>query len=330
MIKFIVTIITVITVLFCIVPGLLDAAVLLDRVVALVNKEVITWSDLYKLMEYEATDQVKTLNEEERMKIFKESESAFLEKLIDMRLQLQEARRLGLEVTPEEVRETIESVKKKYSLTDNALRESLKKEGLTFEEYEKRLSEQIIISKLVNQQVRKKIIVSEEEVKKYMDANKENLSDGEAFKIKQILFKGPKNDADKEVIEEKASLIIQRLKAGEDFSVLAEEYSEDPSGRLGGNLGFIKKSYLTEEFVNKLNAMNVGDVSIPFWTEKGLHIIKLDEKIPAQNIDEVRENVRKQLTEDKVLETYKSWIKDLRTKAYIVIRLFISDMLCQN
>lgn len=321
MIKFIVTIITVITVLFCIVPGLLDAAVLLDRVVALVNKEVITWGDLYKLMEYEATDQVKTLNEEERMKIFKESESAFLEKLIDMRLQLQEARRLGLEVTPEEVRETIESVKKKYSLTDNALRESLKKEGLTFEEYEKRLSEQIIISKLVNQQVRKKIIVLEEEVKKYMDANKENLSDGEAFKIKQILFKGPKNDADKEVIEEKASIIIQRLKAGEDFSVLAEEYSEDPSGRLGGNLGFIKKSYLTEEFVNKLSAMNVGDVSIPFWTEKGLHIIKLDEKIPAQNIDEVRENVRKQLTEDKVLETYKSWIKDLRTKAYTVIRL---------
>src|SRR4030043_976260 len=120
MIKFIVTIITVITVLFCNVPGLLEAAVLLDRVVALVNKEVITWSDLYKLMEYETTDQVKTLNEEERMKIFKESEPAFLEKLIDMRLQIQEARRLGLEVTPEEVRETIESVKKKYSLTASA------------------------------------------------------------------------------------------------------------------------------------------------------------------------------------------------------------------
>ena len=321
MIKFIVTIITVITVLFCSVPGLLDAAVLLDRVVALVNKEVITWSDLYKLMEYEATDQVKTLNEEERMKIFKVSEPAFLEKLIDMRLQIQEARRLGLGVTPEEVRETIESVKKKYSLTDNALGESLKKEGLTFEEYEKRLSEQIIISKLVNQQIRKKVIVSEEEVKKYMDANREKLSDGEAFKLRQIFFKRPKNDADKEVIKEKASLIIQKLKAGEDFSALAEEYSEDPSNGLGGNLGFIKKSYLTEEFVNKLNAMNVGDVSIPFWTEKGLHIIKLDEKISAQNIDEARENVRKQLTEAKVLEAYKSWIKDLRTKAHIVIRL---------
>ena len=321
MIKFIVTIITVITVLFCSVPGLLDAAVLLDRVVALVNKEVITWSDLYKLMEYEATDQMKTLNEEERMKIFKESEPAFLEKLIDIRLQIQEARRLGLEVTPEEVRETIESVKKKYSLTDNALGEYLKKEGLTLEEYEKRLSEQIIISKLVNQQIRKKVIVSEEEVKKYMDANREKLSDGEAFKLRQIFFKRPKNDADKEVIEERASLIIQKLKAGEDFSALAEEYSEDPSNGLGGNLGFIKKSYLTEEFVNKLNAMNVGDVSAPFWTEKGLHIIKLDEKISAQNIDEARENVRKQLTEDKVLETYKSWIKDLRTKAQIVIRL---------
>ena len=297
------------------------AAVLLDRVVAVVNKEVITWRELYKMMENEATDQVKSLKEEERMKIFKDSEAAFLEKLIDIRLQIQEAKRLGLEVTSEEVTEAVENIKKKYSLTDNALKESLKKESLSFEEYKKRLSEQIIISKVVSQQIRNKIVVSEEEVKKYIEANKDSFTDGETFKLRQIFLGRPKDDADKKVVEDRASLIIQRLKAGEDFSILAEEYSEDPSRKLGGELGFIKKSQMAKEFVDALNLMKAGDLSNPFWTERGLHIIKLEEKVSAQSIDETRESVLKQLTENQFSERYKSWIKGLREKAYIVIRL---------
>jgi len=298
-----------------------DAAVLLDRVVAVVNKEVITWSELYKMMENEAADQVRALKEEERLKIFKDSEAAFLEKLIDIKLQIQEARRLGLDVTTEEVTEAVENIKKKYSLTDNALEESLKKEGLSFEEYKKRLSEQIVISKVVSQQIRNKVVVSEEEVKKYMEANKESFTDGETFKIKQIFLGRPKDDADIKVIEDRASIIIQRLKAGEDFSILAEEYSEDPSGKLGGDLGFIKKSQMAKEFIDALNSMKVGEFSNPFWTEKGLHIIKLEEKVAAQSTDEARESVLKQLTESQFSERYKSWIKGLREKAYIVIRL---------
>jgi peptidyl-prolyl cis-trans isomerase SurA len=301
-------------------PGL-HAAVLLDRVVAVVNKEVITWSELYKMMEHEATDQVKALKEEERMNIFKDNEAFFLGKLIDLRLQIQEAKRLGLGVTPEEMAEAIENIEKKYSLTDNALRESLEKEGLTFEEYRKRLSEQITVSKLVSQQIRSKIVISDEEVKKYMEENKKSSGDSETLRLRQIFFKRPENDADKKAIEDRADLIIQKLKAGEDFSALAKEYSEDPSRRLGGDLGFMKKNHLAKEFVDVLNTMKTGDFSIPFWSENGLHIVKLEEKISAQSIDEVREDLRNQLAEDQFSERYKSWIKGLREKAYIEIRL---------
>jgi len=66
------------------------SAILLDRVVAVVNKEVITWSELYKMMEYEATEQVKKMKDEERTKIFKENEALFLDKLIDLKLQVQD------------------------------------------------------------------------------------------------------------------------------------------------------------------------------------------------------------------------------------------------
>jgi peptidyl-prolyl cis-trans isomerase SurA len=264
---------------------------------------------------------MRALKEEERMRLFKDNEAVFLEKLIDMRLQIQEAKRIGLQVTPDEVTEAIESIKKKYSLSGNALEESLKKEGLTLQEYKKRLSEQIIISKLVSQQIKNKIVVSDEEVKKYMEAHKKDFSDGEAFRLRQIFFRKPKNDADKKIIEDRAYSVIQKLKAGEDFSVLAKEYSEDPSGKIGGDIGIIKKSQMAKEFSEVLYTMKAGDFSIPFWTEKGLHIIKLEEKIPSQTTDEVRESVRKQLTETQFLQRYRSWIRGLKEQAYIEVRL---------
>ena len=297
------------------------ASVLLDRVVAVVNKEVITWSDLYKMMESEATDRMKALNEEERRKVFRDNEAVFLDKLIDMRLEIQEAGKLGLTVSSEDVKEAIENIKKKYSLTDNTLEESLKKEGLTLEEYKKRLSEQILISQFINQHIRNKIVVSEEEIKKSMQAQKEKFGDGEAFKIRQIFFSKPKDDAEKKTVEEKASLVVQRLKAGEEFSNLAKEYSDDPSGKLGGDTGYIKKIYMAKEFVDVLSQMKEGEVSKPFWTERGLHIIKLDEKVAAQSVSEMRESIRKQLAEEQFLQKYNSYIKGLREKARIEIRL---------
>ena len=301
--------------------GLSDGAVMLDRVVAVVNKEVITWSELYKMMEYEASDQVKAMNEQGRVKIFKDNESVFLDRLIDMRLEVQEAAKIGLEVSSEEVKEAIEDIKKKYSLTDKALEESLKKDGLTFEEYKKRLSEQILISQLVNKEIRSKIILSEGDARKYFDANRDKFSDSETFKLRQILLKKPEHDADKKAVEERASLIMQRLKAGDDFSALAREYSDDPSGKMGGDLGYIKKSYMAQEFIEVLSHMKVGDFSNPFWTEKGLHIIRLDEKVPPKTATEMLEIVKNQLAEAEFSERYKSWIKGLREKAHIEIRL---------
>ncbi len=313
--------ITISTGILCFLPVFSEASVLLDRVVAVVNKEVITWSELYRMMESEASEQIKALREEERTKVFKDNEAIFIEKLIDMKLQIQEARRLGLNVGTEEAKEAIDNIKKKYSLTEDSLKEYLKKDGITFEEYKKRLAEQILISQFVNQQIRNKIVVSDQEVKQYMEENKQSMIDREAFKLRQIFFKKPQDEAGKKAFEDKVSIIIQRLKAGEDFSVLAKEYSEDYSGKLGGDLGYIKKSFMAKEFIDVLSKMNTGDFSNPFRTEKGFHIIKLDEKVSVQNNNEIKENVRKQLEEEKFMEKYKSLIKGLREKAHIEIRL---------
>ncbi len=300
--------------------GLTYANVLLDRIVAVVNQEVITWSDLYKAMEADASPKIKELSKDEQRKVFKENEASFLETLINVRLQLQEAKKAGIKVSDEELKETIDGIKKKYSMSDDAFKESLKNEGLTFEEYKKRLSEQILISKLVNIQIRNKIVVTDEELRKYVKENKEALENTESYRISQILLK-KQSDADNGKLEEKADALLKKIKQGESFSDLAKKYSEDTSANTGGDLGVLKRSQLNKNFTDIISQMKPGDVSKPFWTDSGLHIIKLESRTETKDKNEVLEEARNMLTNEIFRERYNAWIKSLREKAFIEIRL---------
>ncbi|MEW6107628.1 MAG: peptidylprolyl isomerase [Nitrospirota bacterium] len=310
-------------VLLCILVsgGVSSATVLLDRVVAIVNKEIITWSELYRTMEKEASPQLKELSEGEKRKIFEKSEAEFLEVLINVRLQLQEAKNLGIGVTAEELDEAIENIKKKYSMDDAGFKGSLEKEGYTIEGYRKRLGEQIIIGKITNHLINSKILVTDEDVKKFMEQNRDISYAADSYRISQILFKRPKNEVDKGGIEEKASVALQRINTGENFGDIAKQYSEDVSAGSGGDMGFIKKGDMSKEFNDVLANMKPGDVSRPFWTEKGLHIIKLEEKIGPGDQDEMMKEAKKILTSKKFAEKYNAWLKGLREKSFIEIKL---------
>lgn len=297
------------------------AAVLLDRVVAVVNKEVITWSELYMTMEIDAAPGVKQLNEDERGKIFREKEAEFLENLIDVKLILQEAAKAGIGVTEKELDEAIENIKTKYSMSETEFRDSLKKEGYTLEAYRKRLKEQIIAGKVVNQRIRSKIMVPEEDITRYIKENSGSADMADSYRIGQILIKIPDKDEDKALAEEKATVILNELDAGESFSQLAKKYSEDASADTGGDLGVIRKSDLDGEFRDVLSELKPGEVSRPFWTRRGLHIIKLYEKIGSEDHARIRAEAKKILSEKIFIEKYNAWIKGLREKAYIEVRL---------
>lgn len=240
------------------------AGVLLDKVVAVVNQEVITWSELYKSMEADAAPQLKELKDKERLQVFKENEASFLETLIGVKLQLQEARSLGVKASDEEIKEGIDNIKKKYSMTDSAFMDSLKKEGYTLEEYKNRLREQIMISKVVNLQIRGKILASQADVKKFLQENKELSESGEGYRLSQIFFKKPKNDGEKSSVEEKAALVLKKLNEGVNFTDLARQYSEDSSAQSGGDLGLIKKTQMAKEFAEALSVMKPGETKCSF------------------------------------------------------------------
>ncbi|MDP3260918.1 MAG: peptidylprolyl isomerase [Thermodesulfovibrionales bacterium] len=303
---------------FC---GVSSAAILLDKVIAVVNQEVITWSDLYKAMEFEASDKIKDIKEEEKRKIFKENEGPFLEVLIDMKLQIQAAKQKGIDAAAEEIAEAINDIKKKYSMDEQTLTASLKKEGFTLDEYKKKLAEQIILSRVVSQEVRNKIVFSDAEIAKYIEKSKDTLITDDTYRIRQIFFRKPNSAADRKTAEEKAGTVYQQIKTGENFASLAQKHSEDPSGKAGGDLGFIKKGRMAKEFTDVLSRMKAGDISQPFWTDMGLHIIKLEEKIEKQSAAAIKESAKNKLTEQRFSEKYKHWLRELRETAYIEIRL---------
>ncbi len=292
------------------------ASSLLDRVVAVVNKEVITWSELYRAMEFEISTGARAISDAERKRIFKESEAFFLENLIDRKLQLQAARKLDIEASKEEITEAIEGIKKKYSMGEKEFQESLGKEGFSFDEYRKRLAEHIVLTKVVGQQVRNKIVVSDDEVNDYIAKNSSS-----EYRVSQIFFRKPEKGQDTKKIEERAEDVLQKLKNGEEFSSLARRYSEDPTGRTGGDLGFIKQEYLSKDFIEVISPMTAGDVSRPFWTDRGLHIIKLEEKLDSGNKEEFRASVKRKLFEKRFDEEYRNWVRSLREKAFVEVRL---------
>lgn len=317
------SVLRVCVIILCIVltSGSALSSFLMDRVVAVVNQEVITWSQLYRTMEADASPQVKALDDQERMKIFQQSEAPFLEKLIDMRLQLQEARRMNVRVSKAEVDGTIEQIKAKYAMDDDSFQLSLEKQGFTLEEYRRRLQEKVMLDRVVGKVIRSKIVVSDEDVEAYIKENKGATEGEERYRISQIFLKIPEQPELMNEVESKAAEILDKLRNGGRFEDLASQYSQDPSSQSGGDLGLIRKQDLNEQFREVISALKPGETSEPFWTSKGLHIIQLTEQTRPEDDQEHFEEIREKLFKEIFEKKYREWIKHLREHSFIEIRL---------
>jgi peptidyl-prolyl cis-trans isomerase SurA len=293
------------------------AAVLLDRVMAVVNKDVITWSEVYKNMEFEAADAVRGMKDDERRRFFKENEAAFLERMIDVKLLLQEAGRLGMGASEDDVRKAIEGMKKKHGMDDVQFRETIAKEGFTTEGYKKKLAEQIAIGRVIEQEVRSKVLVTEGEVDTYLAEHPDLQRQSEGFSLSRIYLK---NRDDRATTEERARNIYSRIRSGDDFGLLARQFSEDATAKSGGDCGFLKKTEISPDFLPLLASMKPGDVSEPVWTDSGVYILRLDGVQEIKSEKDLREKVRQRLSEERFAKEYKDWVKVLRERSYINIK----------
>ena len=298
-------------------------AELISGIAAIVNDDVITTYEVEKEAALVAKEMEKRSPAEAADKTAL-SKTA-LNRLIDKKLIEQKIKELDIRVSEEEVRQSIEDVKKQNKLTQEALVAALAAQGLTFDQYKTQLKEQLERLRLMSQEVRAKIQVGEREMREYYDANRAKYGEEEFFHARQIYFKIGKDAPASEVerVTAKAVKVLQEAKSGKDFAELAKKYSDDPAAaKDGGDLGTFKKGDMIPEIERAVDTMKPGEISDLVRTPAGIHIIKLEERTKgkAKPFEEVKAEIEDFLYKKKSEDRFNQWVTDLRKGAAIEIK----------
>ncbi|HEY5974080.1 MAG TPA: peptidylprolyl isomerase [Geobacteraceae bacterium] len=299
------------------------SAEVISGIAAIVNDEIITIHEVNQeaaqlIKEAEKKGPVSAEGREQLRK-------TTLTMLIDKKLVQQKIVELNIKVSEEEVRQAIEDIKKQNKLTQEALVAAWAGQGLTFEQYKVQLREQLERLRLMSQEVRAKIQVSEKEARDYYEANLASFSQDEGYRARHIFFRVGKNADATEIkaVMARAATVLHEARSGKDFSELARTYSDEASAKTdGGDLGSFKKGDMMPEIEATVIAMKPGEVSDLVSTPAGFHIIKLEEKIPAKvrTFEEVKDVIDELLYKKKSEERFNQWAGELRKGASIEIK----------
>ncbi|MDH7500571.1 MAG: peptidylprolyl isomerase, partial [candidate division NC10 bacterium] len=252
------------------------------------------------------------------------TERQILEGLIDRRLQLQEARKQGISVSPGEVDAYLEDLKKSNQIeSEEAFRKALAIEGLTLEKLRRDVEEHLIFLRIVGKEVRSKVIVSEPEVRKAYEEEIDKFVEPTQVRLRYLLIPLAAEASREEAEEAKkrAEAALLRLKQGQDFSQIVKEYSLGPMAEAGGDIGYVKRGELHPEVERVAFSLRAGQHSEVIPLPSGFVIIKVEERrTPIQPYAQVADQLRDKIYEKKVAQKYKEWAQDLRQKAFVEMK----------
>ena len=307
---------------FPVVPGW---AKIVDRIIAKVNTTIITQSELeervfVKMMSLQKNNVQPMPSREEVMR-------EELERMIEERLLIDAGKKLGLKVDEENITKAIDEIKRTNGLNDGDLEKMLQAESKSLEEYKNKIHDQILISRVVGYEVRKRVTVSDEEVEKFYSQHLKDYWISEKLKLRHILFLMDDTllEEERRIKKQKAHLALKKIRSGESFTAVAKELSEDISASTGGDLGEIERGKMVPEFEKAAFLLKEGEVSGLVKTPYGLHIIKLDKIIPGQTLplDEVRDQIKNRFMDQKLKSEYGAYLSELKKKAFIENKILL-------
>lgn len=245
-----------------------------------------------------------------------------LDTLIADRLLEQEIKKLRIDVTEREIDRIVESTKQQHGLDDQKLQQALAQQGLTLGEYREGLKKQLMKAKIIQLKVKNRVQVTDEEVKTTMAQRRALVKNEYRVRARHILFLVPEGQDDA-AAKARAEQALARIRAGEDFTKVAQEVSEGPSAKNGGDLGVFGRGEMVPAFEKAAFAAEPGQVVGPVRTPFGWHLILVDERVPMEEptSENVEEQLRQQLYEAEVERAFQQYIEELRRAAYIDVRI---------
>lgn len=295
--------------------------VIIDRIVAKVNDEIITLSEVQE-KGLPLLSRVRGSRPDDSQEVQK-AEKEVLQRLIDIKLQLQDARELGMTVSEKKVDETLEDIKRQNNVTQEALERILEEAGSSVEDYKNEIRERILLQKVYYFRVIASAKVNPRSIEAYYREHISEYTGPEKVKVRQIFFAvDPNNLARREdVVRARAMEVMKRIKAREDFPLLAKTYSEGANAAQGGDLGYFQRGEALPALEKAMFNLKAGMVSGLIRSKAGFHILKVEEHIYPKPLplEEVKEEITEIIKKEKAQENHREWIKKLRQKAFLEI-----------
>ncbi|MEA2014242.1 MAG: SurA N-terminal domain-containing protein [Thermodesulfobacteriota bacterium] len=296
-----------------------------DRIIAIVNDEVITLSELNTTLQayMERIESIPQGVKQEE--IVAQARVAAMNNLIDTMLIKQEAARLKIVVTDENVTKTIDGMLDEQNMSIEKLKEALSEEKTTFDEYREEIRKNLITRRLIQTQIRSRITIDEKEIGEYYSKHRDKYEGKEATRIQQIFLVKPKgcNKSTRLKLRFKARKILKELKNGKSFGLLVEEYSQGPAVNSRGDLGFVEQGMMFPEVDFAISKLKRGESSGVIESPVGFHIMRVIDKRGAgiKPVEEVRAEIVEIIGGEKVKNKFEGWLKELREKSLVEIKL---------
>ncbi len=289
-----------------------------DRVIAVVNNDAITLGELQEsIHSYRAENATQRSGPSDE-----ELRRDFLNRLIDNRLQLQEADREKVVVEEVELNEEfLERIKRYGAKTEEEFEKLVRSQGVTVDAIKKRLRDGLKVQKLIRRKVTLRVSVTEAEITRYLDENRSKLETGLSFHARHILVTPETNDdGGWESARIKAEMLRTQLEDGADFVELARQHSRDASAKDGGDLGTLKRGELAPEIESELLTLGPSQVSRPVRSPLGFHVFRLESKDSLES-PSIRQQIRDILFRQQFDTRLEAWLKEIKQRAIIEVRI---------
>jgi peptidyl-prolyl cis-trans isomerase SurA len=315
----------------CILLGLIllcapVRAEVIDKIIAVVNDDIITLYEFNAAFEPYRKNIENTYKGDDKEAVIKQTKEAFLQRLIDNILIEQEAKKsgAGIIVKDEEIMEVLQDMSNKQKMSMQDFLKSLAKEGNSIESVKKEIRGQMMRARLLRREVKSKILVSDEEIGEYYNKNRQDYEGKETVRIKQLLLLLPPNANNTVIakVKNEALQLHKRVMDGESFDLLVVKYSQGPAAAQGGDVGFVGRGTIIPEVEAAAFSLPVGQVSEVIESSVGFHIIQVVDKKGAglKPLAAVREEIKTKIEDEKLDKKYDEWIASVRAKSHIEVK----------
>ena len=319
------------SVLFLLLPLLSGtSADIVDRSVAIVNDDTITLSEVFEFGKPLFIKVAAETPADQREEALQEVRLAVIDKLIEKKLITQEAKKLGVQVSDQEVENAFQRILASSNATVEQFRKEIVAEGMSEKLYREGLQEQLLSSKLINHEVRTKVVIPESAVREYYDTHYITLAAGGEYHLLQIgcawgieTKNGltPSQEEAKQKIEKIHDLAMK----GKDFKELAKEHSDLPSAADGGDLGHFQQDEMAPFIHDAVTRLKSGEISRIVEQDNAYHFFKLvsrqqqGQAVAQEPFDRVKDQIREKLYQQALEQRYRDWLISIREKSYVKI-----------